>query len=383
MQVFKAFFKILKKKSKSALITTIIFLAISFGIVYSGGSNKEFTESKLSITVIDEDNTEASKALTEFIGKKHELKETAADKEKLTEQLYWTTVDYALVIKKGFSENLSSGSSDELFGEYHLRESFSTVYMSTTLNEYVKTVRAFLASGSELGAALDSTSEILSKDTEVTFKADDAFGTEDFSHRFSGYFQYIPYICISVMLSALGIVLSSLNKKELRYRTDCSGTTPRSVTFQIIGASAIFVIAIWLIFMIAGLFLYGGIYRGHAWFAVLNSLIFTLVAASLAIFVSSFDLEENVFNVVTQIIGLGMSFLCGVFVPLSVLGDGVKSAARFLPAYWYIKANDMLTAREPFDGGKLAGYMLIQLAFAVVLMLLTLVVRRSSRSRTV
>lgn len=379
MQVFKLFFKILKRNLKSAIIFSAVFLAIGFAISSSGSTNESFKENRLSVAVKDEDNSEASKALTDFIAKKHDIKDTASDMDELTEQLYWESVNYVLIIRDGFEDGLKAGKTEGLFGEYRVHDDFSSVYMKTTLNEYVKTAEACIASGSSLSEALNSTADALGKDTEVSYWKG---GNEDsdYSENFSIYFQYMPYILISVMLSALGIVLSSLNKKDVRYRTECSSVSPRSSTLQIFAASAVFVGVIWVIYMIAGMIMYGGIYRGNAWLAVLNSLIFTFVAASIAIFVSSFDLDENVFSVITQIVGLGMSFLCGVFVPISVLSDGVIAAARFLPAYWYIKANEMLNGNEAFDGGKLAGYLAIELAFAAVLLILTLVVRRSKRS---
>ena len=37
-----------------------------------------------------------------------------------------------------------------------------------------------------------------------------------------------------------------------------------------------------------------------------------------------------------------MSFLCGVFVPLDIMGKGVKTVAHFLPVYWYEISNNLL-----------------------------------------
>ena len=379
MQVFKVFFQILKKKYKSALIYTVIFLVISYGLSNSNTRNTEFRESKLNVAVMDEDGSFQSKALIDLIGKKHEIKTVEDDKDTLTELLYWEEYDYILVINKGFSESLSSGKTEGLFKEYRVHDSYSSVYMSSFLGEYVKTAQAYAAAGLSYEEAAARTAETLSRDTEVTYWSDVAEGSEEYSLWFSHYFQYMPYILISVLLSALGPVLAALNKKEIRYRTECSSVSARSTTPQIFAASAVFVIVIWLIYMIAGAVMKGGIYEGKAWLAVLNSFAFTLVAAGIAIFVSSFNLEDNVGSMITQVIGLGMSFICGVFVPLSILGDSVKAAARFLPAYWYIRANDLLNGREVYSAGQFAGCIAIQLGFAAALFLMTLVVKRSRR----
>ena len=54
-------------------------------------------------------------------------------------------------------------------------------------------------------------------------------------------------------------------------------------------------------------------------------------------------MNDNALNMVANVIGLGMSFLCGIFVPQWYLGDAVISASRFLPAYWYVRINNMLS----------------------------------------
>ncbi len=65
-----------------------------------------------------------------------------------------------------------------------------------------------------------------------------------------------------------------------------------------------------------------------------------------------------------------MSFLCGVFVPQSVMSESVLAVGRFLPAYWYIRANDAIAALSTSQSVNLRpiyGSMLIQLGFAAAI----------------
>ena len=71
-----------------------------------------------------------------------------------------------------------------------------------------------------------------------------------------------------------------------------------------------------------------------------------------------------------------MSFTCGVFVSHDLLDKGVISFARFLPAYWYISANEMIADVTPYSFGKVMQCYMIQLGFAAALILLTLLVRK-------
>ena len=80
--------------------------------------------------------------------------------------------------------------------------------------------------------------------------------------------------------------------------------------------------------------------------------------------------------VITQVLSIGMSFLCGIFIPMEVLSDKVLSVARFLPAYWYVKANNMIADIEPFSRGDVLLCFIVEAGFALMLIMLTLLVRK-------
>ena len=117
-------------------------------------------------------------------------------------------------------------------------------------------------------------------------------------------------------------------------------------------------------------------YTGRAWLAVLNSFILSMVIAVLAVLISSFEPKDNILSLITQVAGLGMSFFCGVFIPLEVLSGKVAAAARFLPVYWYIRANNMIAETEAYSFRGVMQCYMIQIAFAAALVLITLLVRR-------
>ena len=136
--------------------------------------------------------------------------------------------------------------------------------------------------------------------------------------------------------------------------------------------------------MVLYLILYGGEgFSVNILYAVLNSFVFLLFAAAMALLISCFSPSDNTVNMLANIIGLGMAFLCGVFVPQSMLPDSVLSVAKFLPAYWYVRANDMLGGfgKEVFD---MEFYWLcigIQLLFTVAIFAVTMVFSKQRRSQ--
>ena len=154
MQIFKAFMKVLRKKLPSAMIYIIVFLAISISMSKRGGEDRLFARVKLNISVIDEDDTPESRALTEYIGSTNNIIDKEYSRDELIDQLYYTHIDYAIVINKGYAEKLAAGATDDLFSSYHIHESYSTVYMTEVLDQYVSTFRAYTASGMDTEEAV-------------------------------------------------------------------------------------------------------------------------------------------------------------------------------------------------------------------------------------
>ena len=60
--------------------------------------------------------------------------------------------------------------------------------------------------------------------------------------------------------------------------------------------------------------------------------------------------SEMQINTVSTPVSLGICFLCGVFVPLNVMGAQTKAVAKFLPIYWYESVNNLLMKYEDVSG---------------------------------
>ena len=151
-------------------------------------------------------------------------------------------------------------------------------------------------------------------------------------------------------------------------------------TFQITLGAIIYAVIIWLIFMIAALILCGKMLLcREGLLAVLNSLVFMLVVLSMTLLISVLAPSPKATDMIANTIGLGMSFLCGVFVPQKFLGEAVINVAHFLPAYWFIRANNMLAgiSDELFSSSKYFSYLGIELLFAVAIFSVVLLVAKT------
>ena len=378
MQVFKLFFKIAKTKWLATLVFLGIFLLI-LNFTNVGGGSTSFTTSKMALTVYDHDKTDASKKLCEYLEKDNEIVDVEDDKDKLIDALYITSTNYVITINEGYADRLAKGETDGLFTTRYLHDSYTNKLADSTLDTYVGTVKAYMAGGMEFSKALDSAQEALSVKTEVNFET---FSEKVGNTDAASFFNYLPYALLSIIVSVLCPVIVAMNKKGVGFRTRCSSIRTSTVTAQTIAASGIFVFVIWLFLMILGIGKNGGMYSGNIWYGVLNSAAFTLVCVSIALLFSELGVKENVLAFVTQVLGLGMAFLCGMFVPQEMLSGSVLAFARFLPAYWYVRANDMICGLGA-DAFSLSTVMMcigIQVLFAAAIFAVSLIVKRQKKA---
>jgi len=117
-------------------------------------------------------------------------------------------------------------------------------------------------------------------------------------------------------------------------------------------------------------------------FYCLNTLAFTVVCASIGFLVGSFVKSESTQAGAVNVLSLGMCFLGGAFVPQSVMSKPVLAVAKFLPSYWFIRANDAIGDLAAFTSGSLHpiyGDIMIQMGFAVTIFSVALLLSKERR----
>lgn len=381
MQVLSVFFKVLKKKFPSALAYIIVFFSIAIAMANMGGTTESFEDTRVTLSVIDRDKTETSKAFVDYISKNNKVVSIEDDERAITDSIYNEVVSYVVVINEGYESKISSGETEGLFSNYKSPKSSKGVFIDGKIDLYTKTLSAYILNGNTTDEAVKKTSETLGDEVEVKLESFKKDKSSEFSESFAFYFQYLPYGILSVLITALSPVLLTLNKKEIKDRTNCSCIKFSSQTAQMILGSFIFAIILWAVFAFAGVMMNDGALSERHLLAVLNSFVFALISLAIALIVSNLAKTQESVGMLANIVGLGMSFLCGVFVPQSLLGEGVLNVARILPAYWYVRANDMLAGinNDVYSIGNFMKFLGIEIAFAVVLFVVAIVISRMKK----
>lgn len=384
MQVFKTFMKIMKKHLRTSIIYIIVFLAIGIGMSLSDDKKTGFENSRLNISVIDNDNTEASRALIEFIDKNHTIVDVGNSKDEMLDALYYLRANVILTINEGYAEKLANGETDDLFSDYRVPGTFTAEYFDTQMNQYISTINAYTTGGFPIEKAAKKTAVLMENEVKAEIiSPNEKKDSSLLSDKISQYFNYFAYVIIMVIISGLCPTILVMTSKEIRNRTNCSSISSSSQLLQIALGSVIFSIGVYLLLTCSAAILYGSeIFSKNGLLGILNSFVFLIFAMTLTIFIAVIAPSSNVVNMIANIVGLGMSFLCGVFVPQMLLSDTVLNVGKFLPAYWYVKANNMLSGsnNEIFSNSKFFICIGIEIAFSVMLFCITILAAKTKRS---
>lgn len=392
MQVFKAFLKIVKKHMLVICIYSGVYAFLLFLVTSTSeeSMNEYFEASSVDISVIDREHSASSKALTEYLGNMHNLIEVEDEESVIQDYIYYRYVRYILIIPEGFEEKLMAGEIKNLVQSVWVPGSSQGRFLENQIDIFLREIQMLLAGGFEkeeaLAAAWDTTG---SGETVqmLHFEAEKESGSDGVFYCF----QYLPYIYILLMVCGLAPILFILGKREIYERTMCAPITLMQRNLQVVLGGVCYSIFVYALFAGLAFLLCGkGMFRPELKYLLINSGVFLVFAVAMTIFICMVGLsgEKTVvssLNLIANIVGLGMSFLCGVFVPQSLLSDQVLAAAKFLPAYWYIKNNNMLAgfSEEAFSEGSFWTGVGIQALFAVVMFTGALVASRVKQQRRV
>lgn len=374
--------KVLLKRINSSLIYVVIFISIGFAMTKSSSSEKGYENIRLDISVTDLDNTEASRAVIEHIKKSNDLVEIGSSKDEQLDALYYQTADVIITIEKGYADKLASGETEGLFREYSVPGTYSTELFDSQLNRYISMVNAYVAGGESVETASEKASAALSAEVETKmYNADDS-GNGALSKPVYYFFKYLAYIFTAVLISGLCPVILAINKKDIRRRVNCSSISTNSQLFQTTLGILVYVAGLFLVIMTAAAILYKSeLFTARGLLAILNASVLIIVAMAICLLISVIAPAEKSINMISNVIALGMSFLCGVFVPQDLLGSSAVSIGKLLPVFWYVKANNIIGEREGeiFSFGSVFACIGVQLAFVAAIFTVSMVIAKNIR----
>ena len=117
-------------------------------------------------------------------------------------------------------------------------------------------------------------------------------------------------------------------------------------------------------------------------YEILNILLYTLAALTLAELVSTFNLSRDAVSGVVNLLSLAPAFLSGAFVPTYFLPSFVLTIAHIFPTYWFIDTNNKITTLTDFNFNSfltILPNLLVLVLFSIIFIVANLVLSKKKR----
>ena len=380
--VFKAYIRLIPSYIGIAVMYMVMF-AVLLGMTMMGGSGLNGSGESMDgfvslLAVNDKDNTEESRAFLSYLENSTNIKMADIDFERenaVQDSLYYRKAEYVITINKGFAEMLSSGETEKLLSSQVIAGSASEVFTESVIDSYIAAARLYIIGGYNTAEACKEAAKTLENGVEVTgFSSDNGWDAENTGAYL--FYNFVPYIMLMMILGILVPTFSSFLNEDVRSRSFCAPISPVKYMAQIICGAFMVCLVSAGVLLLAGTIITGGtLFNGHCFYSLLQMLVFMLFSLALSALVGILGSESvkkanYITSMVSNVLGLGMAFLCGVFVSQSLLGENILNVARFLPVYWYVRGNNSIYGADGmvYDEGVIWTAILIQGLFALAML---------------
>jgi len=368
MSNFKLFWKIIEKRKFVLLLQFLALFGVSFFLARTATDNLSSPDPiSVQMAIIDRDNSATSQGLVTFLGDQHELVELPDDSRSWQNDVFYGQTRYVLIIPEGFGENPSKPLQ-------HLKNpDFSSPYfINFKIEDFVATLNNYRRAGFSPEDSLASTLSDLSTTVPVTLLPTTA--APAFSYF---YFRFLPITLLSAIILSLGSILQAFQHVDLNRRLKASAHSERKFhRDQIIGCLSIGS-GIWLLFLAIPLIVapreiltQAGVLR------MLNSFPLLLLGIALAnvfgLFIKS---KEGIYSNLFSLMYL-LALPTGILADSWNTPENLLMVGRLLPLYWYSRSNDMVFLERHYDFGIFWEGLIIQIAYAVAILSVALVISK-------
>ena len=342
MTVFKYLMTSIWRMKWIILIYALVFFVLS-AITPSGNSqnNGEFSNSSLDLILLRQEKSKLGDAFQEYLQETHDVEVSNQPIDTLRERIFIGEIDAIILLPKDLEEKVLTKSSSV---QVITNNSSSSNLVYSITNGYFTFAKAVL---SDKNASLDTLNHAMSKEAKVTILPTNESANQNAATNWANfYFNFVTYVLIAIFIGLFGLLLSNFQETRVLQRQLVSSTSLVSINKAKLMACGViaFIIAS---FFIAGVLVFKPELLSQPIFLKYTLVTYAFACSALSIaFLSSVIIGNNrfLYSGLSTVLGLGLSFTSGVFVPIQYLSEPVLNFARLFPVYYVVKSNQSMSS---------------------------------------
>lgn len=379
MIVFNTFWKVIKKYKATVILYTAML--VIFGSTNMQANNKEmtFTNTKPDILIVNNDKDGVlTKNLVDYLNKNTNIVKIKDNEEARDDALFYRDVSYIIYIPTSYSKNVLNGINSTL--DIKSTNDYNASLAEMILKKYIEVENVYASIYRDESKIINAINKNLETNSNVEITSKLNTTTMEKTARF---YNFASYCIMAVTIYIVCLVLSSFHNEMINKRIVVSSMNYKKHNRLILGASFAYALIVWILYIVLGIILLGDVMftiRGLIY--VLNTLIFTFVALTLALLISTITNNKNAISGIVNVVALAQAFLCGAFIPTQWLPNSVLTIAHVLPAYWYINTNDILKELETISSTTLKPVIInsiILILFSLIFIVLNNIISKKKR----
>ena len=391
MIVFKTFWRIMKRYWWIVFIYVAILTSLSV-INLKTAPVTDFVDTKPEITIVSQDPSDlATKPFTKnflnYLSKNTkiiDLKES-----ETTDALFYQKISMILYLPEVLESKIISGQKITL--DYRTSGNYTAELSKNLIKRYFELQRTEIL---ESKNSSKEQSNILSEDSEkiissLNQRLDQSptvrLASKNATNlsKIAAFFNFASYTIMAIILYVTCFINASFNKSPVKKRTMVSSLHLKKYSFSLLLANSIFAFSVFVLLTTLSFFVLGNIVLTPFFiFEILNILLYTLAALTLAELVSTFNLSRDAVSGVVNLLSLAPAFLSGAFVPTYFLPSFVLTIAHIFPTYWFIDTNNKITTMTEFNFNSfltILPNLLVLVLFSIIFIVANLVLSKKKR----
>ncbi len=357
MQVFRTALKTFFRHPIYLLIYVVWLscMGLFMGLSVSDVPSEEYIE-RPNVAVIDRDGGKLSQGLASFVLDNAVPVDVEDTERALQDAVMQERAHYIVIIPQGFSDDFAEAAADGTDGPklqtVVSTQSASVTMMDNLVDEYLNVARTYTLAlpDSGQGQVVARTDAAMSHSARVGVVQ--IAEAPPVSKGFMLYLQFVSYTILLSIAVCSAVVMSRFGSDEIRRRTGASPVPQLSANLQLAAACFVIMLVCWAFVSGLGLAVFGGKLVGVDATCIASTLVtlflYSLFALAFGFLIGQLTSNELVMNAASNITGLIISFLGGVWISLDLVGELVMTIAKFTPTYYY---NEALHAAFDAAGG--------------------------------
>ena len=391
MIVFKTFWRIMKRYWWIVFIYVAILTSLSV-INLKTAPVTDFVDTKPEITIVSQDPSDlATKPFTKnflnYLSKNTkiiDLKES-----ETTDALFYQKISMILYLPEDLESKIISGQKITL--DYRTSGNYTAELSKNLIKRYFELQRTEIlesknSSKEQSNIPSEDSEKIISNlnqrlDQSPTVRLASKNATN--LSKIAAFFNFASYTIMAIILYVTCFINASFNKSPVKKRTMVSSLHLKKYSFSLLLANSIFAFSVFVLLTTLSFFVLGDIVLTPFFiFEILNILLYTLAALTLAELVSTFNLSRDAVSGVVNLLSLAPAFLSGAFVPTYFLPSFVLTIAHIFPTYWFIDTNNKITTMTQFDFNSfltILPNLLVLVLFSIIFIIGNLILAKKKR----